>query len=178
MATLAARIDALAAAIRTKCNALSARIDGLSAGSDPWAWVKLSADRTNSTVTLAAATDLSFTAAANTTYLVEMRGAFTAAAATTGIAIALDIPSGSIVGSFDHPISATAGGQGEQIADNATTGATTGVRAAATNVPLAGWWIVAVGATGGTVQVTFRSEIAASAVVLKAGLTVLGRRII
>jgi hypothetical protein len=155
-----------------------AAISDLPSGSDPWAWVKLATDQSNSTVTLAPASGLTFTAAANTTYLIEFRGAFTAAAITTGIALALDIPSGSIVGSFDHPISATTGGQGEQIADNATTGATTGVRAAATNVPLAGWWTVAIGAAGGAVTLNFRSEVAASAVVLKAGLSILGRRAI
>lgn len=148
------------------------------AGVDSWNWAKLTADRVNSTVTLAAATDLSFTALANTTYMVEARGAFQSAATTTGIALALDIPSGSIVGSFDHPISAATGGQGEQIADNATTGATTGVRAVNTNVPFAAWWIVALGATGGLVQMGFRSEIAASAVTLKANLCALGARAI
>lgn len=147
-------------------------------GSDPWAWAKLTADRTNSTVTLAAATDLSFTAAANTTYIVQLIGSFTSAATTTGIAVALDIPSGSVSGQAYHPISATALGSVEQIADNASTGATTGVRAAATVVPISGEWIVAVGATGGLVQLMFRSEIAASAVVMKAGISALGRRAI
>lgn len=145
-------------------------------GGDPWTWAKLTADRSNSTVTLAAATDLSFTALANTTYIVELIGAFTSAATTTGVAVALDIPSGSVVGQVYHPISATTSGSVEQIADNATTGATTGVRAANTNVPIGGQWIVVVGATGGTVQLMFRSEIAASAVVLKANLTVLRTR--
>lgn len=146
-------------------------------GADPWTFAKLAADQTNSTVTLAGS-GLSFTAAANTTYMVELIGAFTAAATTTGIAVALDIPSGSVVGQVYHPISATASGSTEQIADNATTGATTGVRAAATLVPIGGQWIVAVGATGGTVQLTFRSEVAGSAVVLKANLTVLRSRAI
>jgi hypothetical protein len=145
-------------------------------GSDPWTWAKLTADRANSTVTLAAATDLSFTAAANTTYVVELLGAFTSAATTAGMAAALDIPSGSVVGQGYHPVSATASGSFEQIADNATTGATAGVRAAATLVPVGAQWIVAVGATGGTVQLTFRSEVAGQAIVLKANLTALRSR--
>jgi hypothetical protein len=147
-------------------------------GSDPWTWTKLAADVANSTVTLAPVTGLSFAASANTTYLVDVIGTFTSAATTTGIALALDIPSGSVVGFANHPVSATGMGSTEQIADNATTGTTSGVRAAATNVPITARYIVAVGATGGTVQLTFRSEIAASAVTMKAGLTALGRRVI
>ena len=147
-------------------------------GSDPWTWQKLSADVPNSTVTLAPVTGLSFTAIASTTYLVEVVGTFTSAATTTGIALALDIPSGTIAGQTIHPTTATSLGGTEQIADNATTGATTGVRAANANVPIFATFIVAIGATGGTVQLQFRSEIAASAVTMKAGLTAMGRRVI
>jgi hypothetical protein len=151
---------------------------GEGGGSDPWAWLKLAADVSNSTVTLASVTGLSFTAIANTTYLVELVGTFQSAAITTGIAIALDIPSGSVSGQVIHPISATALGGTEQIADAATTGATTGVRAVATNVPILASFIVVIGATGGAVQLQFRSEVAASAVTMKAGLTAMGRRVI
>jgi len=147
-------------------------------GSDPWTWQKLAADTANSTTTPAAVTGLSFTATANTTYLVEVFGTFQSAATTTGIALALDIPSGTVSGQVIHPSSATALTGTEQIADNATSGATTGVRAAATNVPILASFIVAVGATGGPVQLQFRSEIAASAVTMKANLTAMGRRII
>lgn len=147
------------------------------AGTDGWTWQKLAADQTNSTNALISS-GLSFTALANTTYLVDLVATFTSAATTTGIAVALDIPSGSVSGMAEHPISATATNSVEQNADNATTGATTGVRAAATNVPIFGRWIVAVGATGGPVALTFRSEVAASAVVLKGALTALGSRVI
>lgn len=147
-------------------------------GSDPWTWQKLATDVANSTTTLAAVTGLSFTAAANTTYLVEVFGTFQSAATTTGIALALDIPSGTVSGQVIHPSSATALTGTEQIADNATTGATTGVRAAATNVPVLASFIVAVGVTGGPVQLQFRSEVAASAITMKANLTAMGRRII
>jgi hypothetical protein len=151
---------------------------GEGGGSDPWTWVKLGADVANSTITLAAVTGLSFTASANTTYLVEVVGAFQSAATTTGIAVALDIPSGSVIGQALSNISATTVGATEQIADNATTGATTAVRAANANIPLTARFVVAVGATGGNVQLQFRSEIAASAVTMKANLTAVGRRIL
>ncbi len=137
-------------------------------------WSKLGADVSNSTVTLATS-GLSFTALANTTYYVKALGGFQSAATTTGIALALDIPSGSVVGMGIHPSSATALVGFEQIADNATTGASTGVRAAATLIPIAAEFIVAIGAAGGAVTLMFRSEIAASAVTLKANLFGLGR---
>ena len=145
---------------------------------DQEGWIKLAADVSNSTVTIANVTGLSFNALANTTYVVDVVGTFQSAAATTGIALALAIPSGSVSGQAWHPISATTLNSVEQIATGATTGATTGVRAAATNVPITASFIVAIGATGGAVQLQFRSEIAASAVTMKAGLTAMGRRLI
>ena len=149
---------------------------GEGGGSDPWTWTKLAADVANSTVTLAPVTGLTFDATANTSYLVELVGTFTSAATTTGIALALDIPSGSVSGHLTQ-LTSTSGVNGiEQIADNATTGATTAVRAANTNAVVSGRWIVAVGATGGAVQLRFRSEVAASAVTMKAALTAMGRR--
>jgi hypothetical protein len=147
-------------------------------GSDPWTWQKLAADVANSTTTLAPVTGLAFAAAANTTYLVEVVGTFQSAATTTGIAMALDIPSGSVSGLALHSTSGTAVGCSEQIADNATTGASSGVRAANTNIPVLATYIVAIGATAGTVQLQFRSEVAASAVTMKAALTAMGRRVI
>jgi len=140
-------------------------------GGDPWTWSKLTADIVNSTVTPAAATGLSFAAAANTMYLVELIGTFQSAAATTGIALALDIPSGAVSGMIVHPSSATSLTGAKQMADAGTTGATTGGRAAATNIPIRANFVVSVGATAGQVQLLFRSEVAASAVTLKAGLT-------
>ena len=147
-------------------------------GGDPWTWIKLGADVANNTVTSAAATGLSFAAAANTMYLVELIGTFQSAIATTGIAVALDIPSGTVAGMAVHPSNATMLTGTEQIADGVTTGATTGVRAGNTNIPIRANFIVSVGATAGQVQLLFRSEIAGSAVTLKAGLTAMGCRII
>ena len=149
-----------------------------SGGSDPWSWLKLASDVSNSTTTLADVTGLSFTAAANTTYVVKVIGAFQSAATTTGIAAALDIPSGSVIGQITANISAIAINALEQIADDATTGVSTAARAVSTNTPIVGEFVVAVGATGGPVTLRFRSEVASSAVTMKAGLTVLGYRAI
>lgn len=145
---------------------------------DPWTWQRLAADVANSTTTLSAATGLGFNAAANTAYLVEVLGTFQTAATTTGIALALDIPSGSVSGIMLHMASTTGVTGSEQVADSATAAASSGVRAAGPNIPLLARFIVVVGAVAGPVQLQFRSEVAASAVTLKAGLTAMGRRII
>ncbi|MES2904011.1 MAG: hypothetical protein V4696_07485 [Pseudomonadota bacterium] len=140
------------------------------AGSDSWTWTKLLLDSVNATVTLANVTGLSFTGTALTTYLVEAAMPAQTAATTTGIALALDVPAGATVwGLGIHAVSATAVGSAEQISDAATTGATTGVRAANTATLYVGKWLAVIGATGGTVQLQMRSEIAASAATLKAG---------
>jgi hypothetical protein len=148
-------------------DAISAFVDGVTV--DPWEYVTLSADSSISTTTLGNTGNLSFTALANTVYEVEVLGYFTSAATTTGIGAALDIPSGVVNGQGWHPVSATALGSFEQVADAAVTGATTGVRAATTNVPVKMAFLVAVSSTGGTVQLQHRSEIASSAVIMKAG---------
>lgn len=145
---------------------------------DSWTWQKLNADVSNNTTTLSAATGLGFTAAANTAYLVEVLGTFQTAANTTGVALALDIPSGSVSGIMLHMASTTGVTGSEQVADSATAAASSGARAATTNTPMLARFIVAVGAVAGPVQLQFRSEVAASAVTLKAGLTAMGRRII
>lgn len=147
-----------------------------SGGGDPWSWSILAADVANNTVMLAPVTGLSFTAAANSRYLVEVIGTFQSAASTTGIALALDIPSGSVSGHGFHLVSTNGVNRFDQIADNAVIGTTSGTRASNVNIPISARFIVAIGATGGSVQLQFRSEIAGSAVTLKAGLTALGRR--
>jgi hypothetical protein len=83
-----------------------------------------------------------------------------------------------VAGLAQHAISLTALAPVEQIAAGASAGVTSGVRSTVTNTPVSGRWIVQTGATGGTVQLQFRSEVAASAVTMRAGLTALGFRVI
>lgn len=136
----------------------------------------LGSDVSNSTTTLANVTGLSFTASANTTYLVCVRGAFQSASTTTGIALTFDIPSGSIVG--HNLIAEGAPGFNSMngvviTGDDTTNGAGGAVQTVNTNTPISAWAIIAVGGTGGTVQLRFRSEVAASAVTMKANLTLM-----
>ncbi len=129
----------------------------------------LAADNTVSTTALADVTGMSFTAAANTTYVVELIGTFQTAATTTGIGFALNIPSGSIMGQVAAFLSNTTISLAHQVADDAVLAATTGVAVINTNYPVTGKWLVKIDATGGTVQLRQRSEVAASNTVLKAG---------
>lgn len=136
---------------------------------DPWTYVFLGSNVTVGTTALADVTGLSFTATLNTAYEIEFVGTFTSAATTTGVALAVDLPSGTPHGIGYHTLTAATLGGFEQIADNATTGASAGVRAATTLVPLRAQFYAPVGATGGTVQLRLRSEIASSNVILQAG---------
>jgi hypothetical protein len=146
-------------------------------GSDPWTWQSLALNNTVSTVAYANVTGMSFTGTALAKYYVKVMGAYQAAATTTGIALALDVPAGAtVIGRVVVNTTATAMIGLEQIADATATGVSTGVRAINTNTPIEAWFIVQIGATGGTVQLMQRSEIAASNTVLQAGLTVMGRR--
>jgi hypothetical protein len=165
--------------VGTAANAHQAMARQGEGGSDPWTWLKLSADVANSTITLASVTGLSFNAAPNTTYIVELVGAFQSAATTTGIALALSLPAGTAVaGLAQHATSLTVMAPIEQIAAGASIGVTSGVRAAATNTPVFGRWIIQTAAAAGIVQLQFRSEVAGSAVTIRAGLSALGFRVI
>jgi hypothetical protein len=134
--------------------------------------VSLSANQAFSTTALADVTSMpTLTLAANTTYIIELIGSFESAATTTGIGFALNV-GGTVTrisGYVEHATSATARGACSQEANNAVTGATTGVRAIAVPVNMEGRWFVQMGATGGTAQLRCRSEIASSAVTLHAG---------
>lgn len=146
---------------------------------DKWTYTTLGSNSTVSTTAFANVSGMSFSASANTKYLVTLNGAYQTAATTTGISLALDIPTGAtIIGQNVVSTSATALGGTEQLADATTTGASTGVRAINTNTPIQAFWIVSVGGSAGTIQLMQRSEIAASNTVLQATLTVMGYRAI
>lgn len=134
--------------------------------------VRLSADQSFTTTTLAAVTSLpTLTLAANTLYAIELLGSFQSGATTNGIGFALNV-GGTVTrisGFVEHPVSATAMGSCSQEANNAVTGATTGVRAINVPVALYGRWVVAMGATGGACQLMCRAEVAGT-VTLHQGL--------
>lgn len=139
-------------------------------GSDPWTYLSLASNNTVSTTALADVTGMSFTGDANTTYEVEIFGAFQTAATTTGIGIAFNIPSGTVYGMTFAPSANTTAMITQNLADDTVLAPTTAVAAANTYYAIFGKFLIAVGGTGGTVQLRQRSEVAASNSILKAGL--------
>lgn len=144
---------------------------------DPWTYVKLSADSVVSTIAHADVTGMSFTALADTVYEIEIFGAMQSAATTTGIGVAFKIPSGTVDGMTIVPNSTTSIQAAMQRADDAIAAPTTAVATAAVNWPIFGKYLVAVGATGGAVQLRQRSEVAGSNATLMAGLRMKYRQI-
>jgi hypothetical protein len=147
-------------------------IQGVSGANAPTV-VTLSEDQAFSATAIADVTNMpTLTLAANTDYEITLLGAFRSAASTTGIGLCLNVGGTvtQITGHVQHPINATSLGTCSQEANNAVTGATTGVRVINQNISIRGKWFVRMGATGGTAQLRCRSEIASSAVTLQAGM--------
>lgn len=129
--------------------------------------VRLTADRANSTVNLADCTGLEFQLDANASYAFQFDGAYTAAAATTGLQIALNGPAASFLA------------MGLTVWESVTT--QRALMAAAYNTPVLGTNSAAAVAlpfrifgnltttAAGLLVVRFCSEVAASAVTIKRG---------
>lgn len=134
----------------------------------------LGADVSDATGAFVNATGLALNLIANATYLVDGLLAFQSAATTTGIALTFTLPAGaSIVGGYNHNTTATAIEGSYNNAAGAVGGNTSAAAAATANLPITGRWMIATGATPGAAQLQFRTEVAASAVTLKAGLSAL-----
>lgn len=131
--------------------------------------VRLTANRVNSTNVLADVTDLAFQLLPNRHYVFNFAGAYTAAAGTTGLSLAINGPASPTLFRLLGRIAegATAIRQGAASAYNtAITGANSG---GATAMP---FWIegnISTGAAGGLLQLRFASEVNASAVTVLAG---------
>lgn len=131
--------------------------------------VRLAADVTNSTVTLADVTGLLVALAANSTYAVEAKVMFQTAATTTGIRLTQTVPTGAtVVAQWNTPTSLTASTLANQRAADAGA-ASTAIDAANANTLASGSLLVITGATAGNLQIRFASEVAASNAVVKAG---------
>lgn len=123
------------------------------------------------------ASGLALALAANTTYLVDGLLTFQSAAVTTGLALGFTLPAGAAIsGMYQHNTTATALEGSYNIAAGAVKGNTSGVLVATENVPIQGRWLIKTGATAGNGQLQFRTEVAASSVTMKAGLSVLVAR--
>jgi hypothetical protein len=140
-------------------------------------FVNLPSDISNSTITLTDVTGLSFTAEANTSYVVRLYGFATFASAVTGIGLALNAPNDAtvVMGRVTNQIGAQTLSSMQQVQNNAIAGTTaingsgtSGNPAATISTYIEGVWLVTV-VTGGTVQMRLRSEVGTSNVTLKAG---------
>ncbi|HVE24809.1 MAG TPA: hypothetical protein VNC22_05375 [Sporichthya sp.] len=135
-----------------------------------WQRVKLTADVTNSTVTLADVTGLAFTAAASTDYDFEYLIAFTSAAVTTGLALALNGPGTPtlLACRIEVPISAsTEVDRHTNTYNTEALGTAVDVASVPRLARIVG--VLRNGSTAGPVIARFRSEVAGSAVTIKAG---------
>ena len=137
----------------------------------------LTADVTNSTVTLADATGLSVALAANSTYAIEARVMFQTAATTTGIRLTQAVPTlATVVAQWNTPSSLTASTLANQRAAN-TGAASTSIDSANANTLASASLLVITAATAGNLQIRFASEIAASNAVVKAGSNLVATKV-
>lgn len=142
-------------------------------GPASWNRAKLTADQTNSTITLADVTGLGFTVAASTDYEFEFLIPFQTAALTTGMALAVNGPGSPSMLAVELrvPISTST----EVIRHtNAYNTEALGTAVDAINAPRLATirGVLRNGSTAGTLTARFRSEVAASAVVVRAGAMV------
>ena len=143
-------------------------------GSDPWTYVKLTADFTNSTVTPQNVTGLAFTPTlTNAIYIVEGFFLLRGAATTTGARPGHTWPTGLVDGAtvITAANSATASSFGHEGAATEVVASATGVIATTRSVPGTLWSTFTTGAfaPSGAFQIRLRSEVAASVATMKAG---------
>ena len=129
--------------------------------------VRLQADVSNSTVNYADCTGLGFQLAANAHYAFEFTGAYTAAASTTGLQLALNGPAQSFFAAA-FEVHETATTRRSACASAYDSGVNGTASAGATLMPFSIRGNVSTTAAG-LLVVRFRSEVAASAVTIKRG---------
>ena len=138
---------------------------------EPWTYKTLASNFSNNTTTFNDITGWSFSGDGDSTYELEVFGAYQSAATTTGIGLKATGPTGSsFIGAGEIFTSATATAGFNQFSDSTPTTVSTGVTTANTNTPISWRALVKTSSTPGTIAVQMRSEVASSAVTLQAGL--------
>lgn len=121
-----------------------------------------------------------FTTAGNSCYVMEVIGAITAAASTTGCALQWDVSGSGIATLFfqtHHSLANTGTITGSaQVADDASQSVSSGIPSNGATVPIYGIGTLTTGLGAGTCQLRLRSEVAA-VVSLAAGTVVRVRRL-
>jgi hypothetical protein len=124
---------------------------------------------TGANVTPISLTGLVFTFEANSRYWIEFQGAVRAAAATTGSGFQLDtsVAVTRVGVGFNHQLANTGTvSGGSSIADDASVGVSSGRPSANVDTPTFGTAYLITGASGGTAQLRYRSEVAAVSTVM------------
>lgn len=135
-----------------------------SGGSDPFSTfvgVLASDVSTATNTTPVDVTGLLFTYAANSIYVIEVFGAISSAASTTGAGLQFNVSStvDSLWGTFFHQLANTGTlSGGNTIADDASAGVSSGISAAAAIVPIGASFVLNTNANTGTAQLRYRSE--------------------
>ena len=131
--------------------------------------MRLAADVTNNTTTLANVTGLALALAANSTYQIDGRVMFQTATTATGIRLTQTVPSGAtVVAQWNTPTSLTASTLANQRAADAGA-TTTAIDTANANTLATTSILVVAAATAGNLQIRFASEVSGSKAVVKAG---------
>lgn len=140
-------------------------------GSDPFIFKgALAANAsTGANVTPISLTGLVFTFEANATYLIDIAGATQAPAATTGGGFHLDTSVAVTRVGMSHVNQLANAGTitgGSSIADDVSVGVSSGRPSANVDTPIMGSGYLVSGASGGTAQLRYRSEVAAVSTVM------------
>lgn len=133
------------------------------------ATVKLAADVTNNSATLANVTGLAVSLAAFETYAISAQVLFQSAATNNGIRLTQTVPTGAtVVAQWNTPTSLTATTNANQRGSDAGA-ATSGIDLANSSTLALGNLLVVMGATAGLLQIRFGSRNANVVVAVKAG---------
>lgn len=150
-------------------------IQGIPGPEGPAAWLAVAAlandVSTGANTTPVSVTGLTFNFAAKSTYVVEVFGAISAPAATTGCGLQWDVSVAvtQIAFQFHHQLASTGTlSGGHSIADDASVGVSSGIPANGGIYPVSAFGIIRTGANTGTAQLRLRSETTAVATI-KAG---------
>lgn len=137
---------------------------------EPWNYIPLAADFGNDNATLTDVPGWSFTADAESTYEVEVFGAYQTTATSNGLGLGAAGPADSdFIGQGFILTSATASAGWRQIGDDVNASAS--AQSANTNLPVLFKVIVNTGPIPGPVSIQLRSEVSSQTSTLIAGLT-------
>jgi hypothetical protein len=140
--------------------------------SSAWKNVKLASDFVNSTTAVTNVTGWTFTPAANKTYEYEVKSLCTTAAVTTGIQFGSAAGMGGTIthgSKIEAPLAPTTSEITHMFGTSITSSTSTGTPTTAAHLVTVKGMIIAGATPSGSLQLTLRSEVATSAVTIKAG---------